>query len=86
MKLSTFFESIKKTKLGNQLKRIEVVVDYNREDDTVDEVLEVNVFVNNEYKCEISDLLDCCDGNPLNKIIEAINWREICSDAEFLAP
>jgi len=74
MKLSTFTEAIKKDKSGNQLQRLEVVVDYSIEDDTVEEIIELNLYINNNYKGEISALLD---GDPLEAIIADFDWREV---------
>jgi len=74
MKLSTFTEAIKKDKSGNQLQRLEVIVDYNFEEDSVEEITEVNLYINNIYKGEISSLLD---GAPLESIIAEFDWREV---------
>lgn len=58
----------------NQKMVIEVNYDFRTHDI---ETLSVNIYENGKFMAEISGLLDTCQGNPLNKVIDAIDWREL---------
>ncbi len=77
MKLSTYCEVLEKKGTIPQKKRLEIEVEYCPEEDSVEEVYAVYLYINDNYKGEISNLLDKCEGRPLDKIIDAIDWREL---------
>jgi hypothetical protein len=58
----------------NQLMQIEV--DYNAEDESI-EVLNVFIFQDGKFICEISKLLHKAEGSPLSAIIDSIEWAMI---------
>lgn len=60
-----------------------VTVDYDPVHDGIEDI-EVDLYEGCVFKCEISDLLDKAEGNPLTTIIEAINWQEIHANSEII--
>lgn len=68
------------THTGDYTKRqsMEVVVDYNQEEDNFDVL---SVFVTQGcITLEISKLLHKAEGNPLNAMVEAIDWKQQFAD------
>lgn len=78
VKLS-FQHSIAGKKTTNQT--MVVSVEYDEVHDSIEDI-EVDIYEGGVYKCEISDLLNKAEGNPLISIIEAINWQEIYADTK----
>lgn len=76
MKLTSTHEIIEKRKVGTIHQQMDIVVEYNPEEDDF-EVLEVWVSQDGKGRMEISELLDNAEGNPLNHMVTEINWREI---------
>lgn len=57
-------------------QRMEVIVDYDPINDDI-EVIKCDIYQDNYLVAEISSLLDKAEGEPLNTILNAIDWREL---------
>lgn len=63
-------------------QQLEIVVDYNPYDDSIDDV-EIYVSEHGRRVCEISKLLDKAEGDPLPDMLAAIDWRELWRDSRI---
>jgi hypothetical protein len=85
MILSFMHSVVLNHKSGQSTQHLEIVVKYDQQDDSVDDV-EVYVYENGKRLCEISTLLDKAEGCPLNKMLMAVNWREMARDKKHAEP
>jgi hypothetical protein len=57
-----------------------ITVDFEPSNDSF-EVEEVNLFQDGKHIAEISKLLDKAEGNPLQSILEAIDWAQVYAES-----
>lgn len=80
MSTISFQHAITETRKGGTVNQTMIVqVDYYPEEDTFN-VLSVNIYENGRFLADISKLLHKAEGNPLNTIVESINWGELYAD------
>lgn len=60
----------------NVNQKMVIEVEYDHEQDSFD-VLNVDVYEDGKFKCEISKLLHKAEGNPLKYMAEEIPWADI---------
>lgn len=58
---------------------LDIEVDYNEQEHTFN-VENVRLYENGKFVAEISKLLYKAPGNPLNTILDSIDWKEIYLD------
>lgn len=82
-KLSYWHDITEKREFGKVIvnQRLEIKVDYEYENLHI-EVTEVNLYQNGVFVAEISKLLDKAEGNPLNVMLENINWEDVYQDSK----
>lgn len=61
-------------------QHMDVTVEYDTSDDSISDP--IVVITEGGCSMEVSKLLDKAEGNPLNTILEAINWREVYEGSE----
>lgn len=59
-----------------------ISIDYQPSDDSFDSV-QVEVYQDDQFMCEISDLLDKAEGYPLAAMIESIDWKDAYRNSEY---
>lgn len=57
-----------------------LIVDYDNESNSVDEVLEVWVTKDSQRSIEMKQLMEDLPGEPLEAIIAGVDWNELYKD------